>query len=117
MIIFRKYMPRRTFLRGLGVSIALPALDAMIPALARAADIKPPLRVGYFYSPNGIVRDYFRPVKGGMDYEMTDTLRPWEPFRDQLLVLSNMDNGETESISGHTGGSSMFLTGAAPNKS
>lgn len=117
MMIFRKAIPRRTFLRGLGASVALPMLDAMIPALARPGDVKIPLRVGYFYTPNGIIQEYWRPASAGPDYAMTDILRPWEPYRDQLLVLSHLNNGDSESVSGHVGGSTLFLTGAEPNKS
>ena len=117
MMLFKKSIPRRTFLRGAGASVALPMLDAMIPALARPSDYKMPLRVGYFYTPNGIIQDAFRPTVAGSDYEMTDILRQWEPYRDQLLVLSNLNNADNAKISGHTGGPSMFLTGAAPNKS
>lgn len=117
MIIFKKAIPRRTVLRGIGASIALPMLDAMIPALATAAEAKMPVRVGYTYTPNGIIRERFRPLAAGADYEMTDILRNWEPFRDKLLVLSNLDNGDLETLSGHVGGSSMFLTGMRPNES
>jgi hypothetical protein len=119
MIIFKKAIARRTFLRGLGASVALPMLDAMLPALARPSDAasKMPLRVGYVYTPNGIIRDRFRPVKAGPEYEMTDILKQWAPYRDQLLVLSNLNNGESESVSGHVGGSTMFLTGSEPNQS
>ncbi len=117
MIIFKKAIPRRTFLRGVGASIALPMLDAMIPALASPLEAKMPIRVGYTYTPNGIIRERFRPVAAGVDYEMTDILRNWEPFRDKLLVLSNLDNGDLETLSGHVGGSSMFLTGMRPNES
>jgi len=117
MIIFKKAIPRRTFLRGLGASVALPMLDAMIPALARTADQKIPLRVGYVYSPNGIIRERFRPAVAGQNFEMPDALKSWEPFRDKVLVLSNLNNGDIESVSGHVGGSSMFLTGSIPNRS
>ena len=117
MMIFRNSIPRRTFLRGLGVGIALPMLDAMIPAFAAPSDSKIPLRVGYFYSPNGIVMEYFRPVTTGSKFEMTDILRPMKAFQDQMLVLSNLNNGDHESVSGHVGGSTMFLTGTEPNKS
>ena len=117
MIIFKKAIPRRTVLRGIGASIALPLLDAMIPALASAAEKKMPGRVGYTYTPNGIIRERFRPLAAGANYEMTDILRNWEPFRDKLLVLSNLDNGDLETLSGHVGGSSMFLTGMRPNES
>ena len=119
MIIFKKSMPRRTFLRGLGASVALPMLDSMIPALAKQGDAttKIPLRVGYIYTPNGIVRDVWRPKVGGTNFELPEALQHWESFKDQMIVLSNLDNGESESVSGHVGGSSMFLTGVKPNKS
>jgi hypothetical protein len=116
MIIFKKSIPRRTFLKGVGASVALPMLDSMVPALA-ATPAKMPLRVGYTYSPNGIIRDRFRPTTAGSDYEMSDVLKQWEPFRDQLLVITNLNNGDAESVSGHVGGSTMFLTGAKPNQS
>jgi len=119
MNIFKKAIPRRTFLRGLGVSVALPMLDAMVPAMASPADpaTKIPLRVGYTYSPNGIIRESWLPQTTGANFEMTDILKQWQPFRDQLLVVSNLDNGKVENVSGHVGGSSMFLTGMIPNKS
>ena len=119
MIIFKKAIPRRTFLRGLSASVALPMLGAMVPALANPNDpaSKMPVRVGYVYTPNGIIRDRWTPKAAGANYEMTDILKQWEPFRDQMLVLSHIDNGASESVSGHSGGSSMFLTGIEPNKS
>ena len=119
MIIFKKALPRRSFLRGVGASIALPMLNAMVPALARAADktSKMPLRVGYCYVPNGIIKERWRPTTAGSGFQMTDVLNEWAAFRDQLVVISNLDNGELESVSGHSGGSSMFLTGTKPNKS
>jgi len=119
MMIFKKAIPRRTFLRGLSASVALPMLNAMVPALANPLDpaSKMPLRVGYTYTPNGIIRDRWVPTTAGSGFEMTDILKQWEPFRDQLLVLSHLDNGASQSVSGHVGGSSMFLTGIEPNKS
>jgi hypothetical protein len=117
MIIFKKSIPRRTFLRGLGASVALPMLDSMLPAFANSAQSKMPIRVGYVYTPNGIIRDRFRPVDAGVNFTMSDVLKEWEAYRDQLLVISNLNNGDAESVSGHVGGSSMFLTGCKPNKS
>lgn len=119
MIIFKKAIPRRTFLRGLSATVALPMLSAMFPALANPKDpaSKMPLRVGYTYSPNGIVRETWAPKTAGANFDMSPVLKQWEPYRDQLLVLSHMDNGASESVSGHSGGSSMFLTGVEPNKS
>ena len=68
----------------------------MIPALAKPGDAatKIPLRVGYTYTPNGIIKDVFRPKAAGTNFELTETLKHWEAYRDQLMVLSNMDNGE-----------------------
>jgi hypothetical protein len=117
MIILKKSIPRRTFLKGVGASVAMPMLDAMVPALAATSEMKMPLRVGYTYTPNGIIRDRFRPTTAGSDFVMSDVLKSWEPFRDQLLVLSNLNNGDAESVSGHVGGSTMFLTGVKPNQS
>ncbi len=118
MIIFKKHIPRRTFLRGLGASVALPMLDAMVPALAnpKQALTKMPVRVGYVYTPNGIIRDRFRPKTTGTDFELSDMLKQWEPYRDQLLVLSNLDNAEVERINGHAGGASAFLTSCIAKK-
>lgn len=119
MRLLRKPMPRRTFLSGLGASISLPILDAMTPALGALS--KPgsamPLRVGYAYSPNGIIKDRWRPTISGSEFELTDVLKPFAPYRDQLLVLTHLNNGDAESVSGHVGGSTMFLTGTEPNKS
>ncbi len=117
MMIFKKAIPRRTFLRGLGASVALPMMDAMFPALANTNAVKMPLRVGYTYSPNGIIKDAFRPTSAGSNYEMSKVLKEWAHVRDKVLVLSNLNNGDAESVSGHVGGSTMFLTGAKPNES
>ncbi len=116
MMIFKKAIPRRTFLRGVGASLALPMLDAMLPAMASSA-AKIPMRVGYTYSPNGMVKERWCPKTTGSDYELTDMLKHWTAYRDQLLVLSNLDNGNEKNVSGHIGGSAMYLTGARPTRS
>ncbi|MGK0297140.1 MAG: hypothetical protein ACI9XC_000741 [Gammaproteobacteria bacterium] len=117
MMIFKKTLPRRTFLRGMGAAISLPMVSAMIPALAAPTESKIPLRTGYIYSPNGIIRETWRPATRGKNFEMTEVMKNWENVRDKILVLSNMNNGESESVDGHVGGSSMFLTGIEPKKS
>ena len=117
MMIFKKAIPRRTFLRGMGAAISMPMVSAMFPALAAPSASKIPLRTGYIYSPNGIIRERWRPTTLGKNFEMTDILKNWEHVRDKILVLSNMNNGESESVDGHVGGSSMFLTGVEPKKS
>ena len=77
MMIFKKAIPRRTFLRGLGASVALPMLDSMVPALANTNAVRMPLRVGYTYSPNGIIKDAFRPTGAGANYEMSHVVKQW----------------------------------------
>ena len=118
MMIFKKAIHRRTFLRGVGATIALPLLDGMVPALAGplATELKGPLRVGYIYVPNGIMRDVWLPKTLGADYRMTPVLEQLAPFRDQLLVLSNLDGGLDE-VGGHVAGSSMWLTASTPKRS
>ena len=117
-MIFKKAIPRRTFLRGVGATIALPLLDGMVPAMAGplATEVKRPLRVGYIYVPNGIMRDQWLPATAGANFEMTPVLKQLAPFRDQLLVLSNLDGGP-DLVGGHVAGSSMWLTGSTPKKS
>ena len=119
MMIFKKAIPRRAFLRGVGATIALPLLDGMVPAFAGPMDktaANPALRVGYVYCPNGIMREEWMPATAGADFEMTPVLKEWAPFRDQMLVLSGLDGG-TEFVGGHVRGSSMWLTGSEPKKS
>src|SRR5436309_14002818 len=88
MIITRKALPRRTFLRGMGTAIALPFLDAMTPALA--APSKAPVRLAFVYVPNGIDMKNWNPtVEGGLG-ELPRILKPLEPFRDDITVLSNL---------------------------
>ncbi len=118
MMIFKKAIPRRAFLKGLGVTVALPLLDGMVPAFASALDVKakPTMRVAYVYLPNGIIRDVWLPATEGANFEMTPCLKEWAAFRDQMVVLSNLDGGP-EFVGGHQRGSSMWLTGAEPKKS
>ncbi|NIN35808.1 MAG: hypothetical protein GTO60_12260, partial [Gammaproteobacteria bacterium] len=74
MMIFKKALPRRSFLRGAGVSLALPFLDAMIPALAASHASKPPMRLGYIYLPTGRIMDAWTPDRTGPDYDIKSTL-------------------------------------------
>ena len=118
MMVFKKAIPRRAFLQGLGATIALPLLDGMVPAFAGPLDVTktPVLRLGYIYVPNGIIRDVWLPTKVGADFEMTPVLKHWTPFRDQLVVLSGLDGGP-QFVGGHPRGSGMYLTGVDPKKS
>jgi hypothetical protein len=93
MAITRRALPRRTILRGIGAAVALPLLDAMVPALTpvRAA-VKPVKRLGVVYFPNGIIVRDFIPPTAGEAFEITPILRPLESFRDHLTVVSGLAN-------------------------
>ena len=94
MFLTRKFLPRRTVLRGLGAAVALPLLDAMIPAytaLAQTAAAPKP-RVGFIYFPHGAVMDKWTPSSVGADFELPAILKPLEPFRQYLTVISELEN-------------------------
>src|SRR6201999_2695905 len=92
--ITRKHLSRRTVLRGAGVALALPLLDAMIPAAtvlaATAAAPKP--RLGFIYFPHGAVMERWTPTGTGRDFALGTILDPLAPYRDQLTVVSNIGN-------------------------
>jgi hypothetical protein len=103
MFITRKHLSRRTVLRGLGVSVSLPLLDAMIPAAtalaSTAAAAKP--RLGFFYFPHGAVMEKWTPGKTGRDFDLNFITQSLTPFRDQLTVFSNVGNKPAESRAVH----------------
>ena len=105
-----KALPRRTVLRGIGATIALPFLDAMLPAAslrARAA-AAPVHRFQTFYVPNGMAMEYWTPKGVGSAFELSPILEPLAPFREQMLVLSGL-KANWNYI--HAGASGSFLTG------
>ena len=101
MILSNKALPRRTFLRGLGATMALPLLDSMIPASRAFAASKAPVRLGYMYTPNGIVGastasprpNMWTPKNVGENFDFSPTIKALEPYRDHLNVLSNLAHG------------------------
>jgi hypothetical protein len=103
-------LPRRTVLRGLGVTMALPLLEAMIPATGRRARAasRAAHRFLAFYVPNGMAMEYWAPKGEGRAFELSPILEPMAPFRDQMLVLSGI-NASWNYI--HAGASGSFLTG------
>jgi len=101
-------LPRRTVLKGLGASLALPFLDAMIPPGLRALVRAPIHRFQTFYVPNGMAMQYWSPSVVGRAFEMTPILEPLAPFRDQMLVLSGV---QANWVQIHAGASGSFLTG------
>ena len=115
MNIFKKTLPRRTVLRGLGASLALPLLDSMIPALssASAQAAQPVKRLGVVYVPNGMAMKSWTPATEGADFEITRILQPLAAYRDRMLVLTGLD-GPRSNAGVHASASTRFLTGAIP---
>ena len=109
-----KHIDRRTLLRGIGAAIALPALDAMFPALASSP--KPPRRLAVVYVPNGIIMKDWKVATTGQDFAFTRILKPLEPFRREITVLSGLANHAAENAQGggHAKATGSFLSGAAP---
>jgi hypothetical protein len=122
MIVTKKSLPRRTFLRGVGTTLALPLLDAMVPAFAatRNTPAKPSIRLGFVYVPNGIIMNRWTPSTDGTAFEFAPIMKPLEPFRQQLLVLNGLAqiNGQPlgDGPGDHARAGATFLTGVHPKK-
>jgi hypothetical protein len=109
-----KQLSRRAILRGAGTAIALPFLDAMVPAFAGAP--KPVRRLGVVYVPNGMIMDQWTPSQAGKDFTYTRILKPLEPFRQNVLVISGLANeaaGKAQG-GGHAKASGSFLSSCPP---
>ena len=119
MIVTKKSLPRRTFLRGMGVTLALPLLDAMTPALSASA--KPVVRLGFVYVPNGIIMEKWTPATEGADFQFAPTMKSLEPFRERLLVFSGLAQVQGRALGDgagdHARAGATFLTGVHPKKS
>ena len=104
MVIFKKAIPRRTFLRGVGATLALPVLDAMTPALT--ADTTRPIRMAFMETPNGIMnlKNEWTPKTVGANWEMTRTLEPLAAFKDRMVVISGLDHQQAAGLNGEVGG-------------
>ena len=116
-MIFKKVLPRRAFLRGAGAGIALPFLDAMVPAMASAPAAPPPRRFAIVYAPNGAIMDKWTPPTEGALGDLPPILAPLQSVKDQLLVISGLESKEAWGIAGvdvageHPRASAAFLTG------
>jgi len=115
MVITRKSIPRRAFLRGTGAVLALPVLDAMTPAFATAT--ARPIRMSFIEVPNGIMMDKWTPATEGAGFALTPILEPLAPFHDRMLVLSGLDQGQSKGLPFEVGGDhpracTAWLTGA-----
>src|SRR5262245_24188064 len=122
MFITKKHLERRTFLRGMGTVLALPLLDAMVPALSamQRTAATGPRRLGFVYLPNGVSMNfkgvnYWRPVGEGTTFEFSPILKPLESFRSQMTVISGLTHRQADVMNDgangdHTRGTSTWLT-------
>jgi Protein of unknown function (DUF1552) len=129
MMITNKTLPRRTFLRGLGTTLALPLLDSMVPAFSPVgAAAKPAMRLGYVYTPNGIIGCsdkspkpfMWTPKTVGANFEFSPTMKVLEPFRENLNVFSGLAQVTGRALGDgpgdHARATATFLTGVHPYK-
>ena len=123
MTVTRKHMDRRSFLRGAGVALGLPFLDAMSPAFAGSANPwdKPVARLAIVYVPNGIIMDKWTPSAEGSGFPLSPILQPLAPFRDRFCVLSGLTSRPAfpnpgEGTGDHARAAATFLTGVHPKK-
>jgi hypothetical protein len=110
MFIAKKSLSRRTVLRGLGATVGLPFLDAMVPAMAQAP--RAPLRFGACYVPNGCPMDYWMPQGDSGTLEITPILKPLERFRQRTTVIGNLSRAGGLTVTDHAVSSAGWLSGA-----
>jgi hypothetical protein len=115
MIITKQSLPRRTFLQGMGATLALPLLDAMVPAMTPtvATAASPVPRFGAIYIPMGALKAHWLPKTSGANFEFSTILKPLEPLRDYVTVVSNLDRPLQGT---HAVSSGTWLTGSVPKR-
>ena len=121
MIITKRALPRRTFLRGIGAAIGLPFLDAMIPALAQGQEKKSPIRMALVYVPNGMEMRHWNPSYEGPLGDLPQTLQPLDSVRGDILSLSNLAHAQGRAFLDEGGGDHgrccpTYLSGVHPKK-
>src|SRR5579863_10451335 len=116
MFLTRKHLPRRTFLRGMGVTMALPLLDSMLPAqtpLSKTA-ANPMPRMGFVYVPHGAIMDKWTPATEGSGFEFSPSLKPLEPFRERVNVVTGLGHRAADSTAVHSLSPTTWLSGVRP---
>ena len=124
MIITKKVLARRTFLRGIGAAVALPLLDGMVPALTAASKTaaKPATRLSFVYTPNGKNMKMWTPSGEGSAYQLSPSLEPLASFKDDFLVLSGLNHNQADPHPGegrnapHERAGAAYLTGVHPKR-
>ena len=122
MFITKKALPRRTFLRGMGIGLGLPLLDAMVPAASALAKTAaaPVRRLGFVYIPNGAVMSHWQPDGEGALTELSPTLSPLAPFQDQVVVPIGLSQKQAEALGDgngeHSRAGTVWLSGVHPKE-
>ena len=116
MFITKKHLPRRTFLKGVGVTLALPVLDAMIPAntLWAQTAAKATPKLGFVYVPHGAIMDKWTPATEGADFAFTPILEPLEPHRHAINVVSGFGHRAADTTAVHSLSPTTWLSGVRP---
>jgi hypothetical protein len=117
MFLFKKHVPRRSVLKGVGATIALPLLEAMVPAATAWANTpagKTPIRFAFVGFPHGAIMDRWSPKETGTDYTMSPILKPLEPFRKHLTIVSGLRNKPAETPEPHAYIEQGWLTCVKP---
>ena len=116
MFITKKHLPRRTFLKAAGVSLALPLLDSMVPAqtLLRKTAGAGFTRAAFVYVPHGAIMDQFTPATEGKGWEFPRVIKPLEPFRDRVNVISGLGHRAADSTAVHSLSPTTWLSGVRP---
>ena len=116
MFITKKHLSRRTLLRGMGVAVSLPLLDSMLPAqtpLAKTAAKGMP-RLGFVYLPHGAVMNQWTPATDGAGFEFSPILKPLEPLRDYVNVVSGLGHRAADTTAVHSLSPTTWLSGVRP---
>jgi hypothetical protein len=122
MFLTKKFIPRRTFLRGAGVTLALPLLEAMVPALRplRLTAAAPVKRFVGIWHPHGAAPGYWSPTQPGKDFEFSFITKPLEPFRNRTVLVTGLDIPEAMATTEEPGGDhargAVLLSGARPRR-
>jgi hypothetical protein len=122
MFITKKHIPRRTFLRGAGVTLALPLLDSMVPAQTplHQTAASPVKRFVGIWHPHGAAPGYWSPLQEGANFEFSYITKPLEPFRDRVVLISGLDMPEAMATTEEPGGDhargAVLLSGARPRR-
>ena len=122
MFVTKRHIPRRTFLHGMGVTLALPLLDSMVPAFTplRLTAAAPVRRFVGIWHPHGASPGYWSPTKEGRDFEFSFITKPLEPFRDRVVLISGLDMPEAMATDEEPGGDhargAVLLSGARPRR-